>query len=377
MQVRSLLSHGLVCLVAFGSLMPSFAAAEPVWARLNVFKRIEADPDKEYRLTEANGPWLIMAATFLGDEAEEQAHDLVLELRRDFKLEAYIHDRVFDYSGEIESEKVNKFGEPAKMRYRRDQVYKEFAVLVGNFPSVDDRDAQKVLDRIKHISPEMLDPEKADRPLSGLRELQRQAWQAINSDKRDRGPMARAFIVTNPLLPPEFFNPPGLDPLLVEMNKGVEYSLLKCPGEYSVQVASFSGDVVLDQTKIAKLQKASFSSAESRLAEAALKAHEMTMALREKGFEAYEFHDRYISFVTVGSFNSVGTPRVDGQTEINPEIHRIMETFGSQNLSADGDAGSVKARSIKTKSFKQLPYDIQPLPVRVPRQTTSAVYTTR
>lgn len=377
MHIRTLLGRGLICLMASGWLFPATTQAEPFWQRLNFLKHIEADPEKDYHLTEANGPWLVMAATFLGDDSEQQAQDLVLELRREYKLEAYLHHRVFDFSGNVDGAKVNKYGEAAKMRYRRDESYKEVAVLVGNFPSVDDRDAQKVLDRIKHLHPATLDPEKVSRPLSGLRELQRHAWLAMEDEKRDRGPMARAFIVTNPLLPPEFFNPPGLDPLVVEMNKGVENSLLKCPGQYSVQVATFTGDVTLDQAKIAKLQNASFSSAESRLAEAALKAHEMTMALRAKGYEAYEFHDRYMSIVTVGSFDSVGTPRADGQTEINPEIHRIMETFGSQNLNNTADANSVHARSLKTKSFKQLPYDIQPLPVQVPKPAASSLYNTR
>ena len=38
----------------------------------------------------------------------------------------------------------------------------------------------------------------------------------------------------------------------------------------------------------------------SKLEEAAVKAHELTMALRKQGVEAYEFHDRYESIVTVG-----------------------------------------------------------------------------
>jgi len=47
----------------------------------------------------------------------------------------------------------------------------------------------------------------------------------------------------------------------------------------------------------------------SELEAAAEKAHRLAKALRMKGYDAYEFHDRYASIVTVGSFNSAGTPR--------------------------------------------------------------------
>ena len=40
------------------------------------------------------------------------------------------------------------------------------------------------------------------------------------------------------------------------------------------------------------------------------KAHKMTVALRAKGYEAYEFHDRYASIVTVGSYDRPDDPRL-------------------------------------------------------------------
>ena len=53
----------------------------PLGKRLIPFKRIDADPNKSYPLTAENGPWLIMAATFSGEKAREQAQELVYELR--------------------------------------------------------------------------------------------------------------------------------------------------------------------------------------------------------------------------------------------------------------------------------------------------------
>ncbi len=92
------------------------------------------------------------------------------------------------------------------MRYRRDKDIVEIAVLVGDFPTVDDPEAQKVLKKLKHAEPESLevDPEKSHQALATYRTLQKKAKQALfakKGDPDDRGPMANAFVVTNPLLP--------------------------------------------------------------------------------------------------------------------------------------------------------------------------------
>ncbi len=51
---------------------PSLRAAPP-WAKMVLFKHLEADPHELYPIADANGPWMIMAATFSGEGAEEQA----------------------------------------------------------------------------------------------------------------------------------------------------------------------------------------------------------------------------------------------------------------------------------------------------------------
>ena len=75
-----------ICLVgAVMTLVPvSLIQGAPPWAKLLPFARIEADPNKEYWLSEENGPWMIMAASFTGEGARTQARELILELRRDF-----------------------------------------------------------------------------------------------------------------------------------------------------------------------------------------------------------------------------------------------------------------------------------------------------
>jgi hypothetical protein len=184
------------------------------------------------------------------------------------------------------------------------------------------------------------------------------------------GPLARAFITRNPLLPDEYFVPKtGLDELVVKMNKNVEHSLLDCPGKYTVQVAHFTGEVILNQGEIRAIESGAEAGPESTkqgLAKAAEKAHELTVALRMKGWEAYEFHDRYASLVTVGSFDSVGTPRADGKVEINPQVHRIMQIFGGKSKKVPGGEDVTQPESLVGICF-----DVQPLPVEVPRRSIS------
>ena len=89
----------------------------------------------------------------------------------------------------------------------------------------------------------------------------------------------------------------------------------------------------------------------------------MCQALRTKGYEAFEFHDRHTSIVTVGSFDSVGTPRSDGKTEIDPQVHKLIETFSAPLVGATGQAPSRG----EARQIVNLPFDSQALPVEVPQ----------
>ena len=94
-------------------------------------------------------------------------------------------------------------------------------------------------------------------------------------------------------------------------------------------MALFTGPlVVMDQQRIQEIERGAKPELPSTLTKAAEQAHNLTEELRRLGYQGYEFHDRYSSIVTVGSFDSVGTPLANGKVEIDPRIHRIMETFG-------------------------------------------------
>jgi hypothetical protein len=314
---------------------------------------------------------LIFAASFAGDGASADARELMMELRKQYKLPAYVHSQRFDFTQEIEGIGINRDLTPKKMKYDKAGVFDEYAVLVGDFSSVDEPELQKTLKELKHARPKCLSSLSPSTTLrfAGLRALQKRLTG--NVEKKSRGPMGNAFATPNPLLPQEYFAPKGVDSLVLRMNKDVPHSLLDCPGRYTVRVATFRGNVIIDQRKVEEIEKG--GRMKSRLEQAAIDAHRLTEALREKGFEAYEFHDRHESFVTVGSFEWVGRPRADGKQEINPAILRKIQQFSPiQQPLLDKSGRSVAG--LQPRSLQGIPFDVQPWPVEVPKRSIATDY---
>jgi hypothetical protein len=99
---------------------------------------------------------------------------------------------------------------------------------------------------------------------------------------------------------------------------------------------------------------------ESRLVEAADKAHRLTEALRRRGWQAWEFHDRDESIVCVGSIDQLSVPGPDGRAVPHPEITRIVSGLGpDQALLARGQ--------MMPRAFDGILLDVQPRPIDVPR----------
>ena len=71
----------------------------------------------------------------------------------------------------------------------------------------------------------------------------------------------------------------------------------------------------------------------------------------------------------MGSFDSVGTPRSDGKTEINPKVLLVMKTFGGEPVQAAGlDPGR---GAMRLKSLAGINFDFQPVPVEIPKRSIS------
>ena len=326
-------------LVLLAVLIAAAVAEGQLWKRLVPTDRVAADPQGDYTLKETNGPWLIMAATFTGEGAEDQARRLTLELRQQFNLASFLHQMAFNYSDDAAGQGTGGqgnggYGAPQRKRYRREGDM-QFAVLVGEFPRIDDPEAQEMLDRIKQLRPKALHVEDGGKTAQAL--VQMRAFQDVMMAKmgveRNRGPMGQAFLARNPLLKREYFVPKGVDDFVAKMNSGVKYSLLDCPGNYSVRVATFRGRSVLqtsatDDGPVGGKSRRNKSN-DDALVEAAENAHLLTEELRAHNWEAYEFHDRTESIVTIGSFDEVAKKMPDGRLVATPAVHRILETFGA------------------------------------------------
>ena len=91
-------------------------AAKPPWHVVS-FRRVEADPQKPYRLAESNGPWLVFAASFAGDGALKEARTLVQELRKRYKLPAYVHSERFDFTDQMDGIGINPDRSRKRMKY--------------------------------------------------------------------------------------------------------------------------------------------------------------------------------------------------------------------------------------------------------------------
>jgi hypothetical protein len=315
---------------AYGGIAERNAGAEPQTSGA----ALPADGE-DFALNQENGPWLIVAASFSGNGAEKQAADLVRELRQSNRLRAYLHEMHFNFGDQSPGRGLDQYGAPVRRRYQRGDQVREYAVLVGDFTAIDDPNAQQTLDRIKTLQPAVLnvDISQTAQSMAQVRKLEDALLERLGK-KRKRGPMAQAFFTRNPLLPREYFVPKGVDPFVAKMNEGVEHSLLDCPGVYTVKVATFRGKTILQTSAQDRPDSKSFWNRRKKnhqiaLVEAAENAHLLTEELRAHGFEAYEFHDRTESIVTIGSFAQAAQRTTDGRIVPTPAAQRIIETFGA------------------------------------------------
>ncbi len=376
---------GIICAAVALLLLPAAGEArgQSGWLPASWFSQTQVDPKAMYPLAEKDGPWLVLATTFRGAGAREDARRLVQELRTQHKLPAYTHEKAFDYTGKQPGVGLNPDGSPKKMRYANAEQVVEVAVLVGDFASCEDPRAQKTLQKVKTLQPQALSGEGGkSRAFSDFRAMAGMAQAA-------KGPMHLAFMIPNPLLPEDFFARQEVDKFVLEMNADVPHSLLDCPARYSVRVATFTGAGTFDQAAIATgetstgggfvdvtkfvdaLRGSGWQSPslrnvplESRLVEAADRAHRLTEALRRQGWQAWEFHDRDSSIVCVGSIDQLAVPQADGKPLVNPEITRIITALGP-------DPVKLAQGLVEPRAFDGIMLDLQPKPIDVPRVPTS------
>ncbi|MBL4885029.1 MAG: hypothetical protein JKY95_10915 [Planctomycetaceae bacterium] len=258
--------------------------------------KIEAVKGKEYFLTKKHGPWMIMVAVFSapppelkaeGMGPEEAAQSLVYELRQK-GIPAY----TFWRKQSLESIKtIDRYQQQVIRKYELDS---EICVLAGNYNSPEGKEklARRTLDWIKKNKPKCFNEDGIYKPTPG-----------------QPGPLSGAFLTVNPMLNAEEVKGMQRDPVVINFNSHYEYSLLDNPGKYTVVVASFYGNSV---TQLSAQSGRNFNrKLTTGLENAADQAWQVMRVLREQEkMDAYVFHDRKKSIVTVGSFNSASDPRI-------------------------------------------------------------------
>lgn len=385
----------LVLCFAFVTMENLHSETPPV---LRFFKASSSTPsvsDADLELKAEHGPWLILAASFDGPEAHEKALELARELRKEYKLHSYVLPKQFDFTQTVQGSGFDSQGKQKKMKYADDRKVEGYGVLVGDFDSLDNPALQDMLKRVKTLKPKTLtgkeDVSKAYGTVSAYRRM-----IISKSDKAATasGPMATAFMIKNPLLPEDFFQPPKMDKFIKNLNQQAENSLLDCKSRFTVRVATFRGqeNIVVGKSRSGDAN----TNIGEALEHAAEQAHLAASVLRSAGYEAYEFHDRNMSIVTVGGFDSLGNGDSKGKFVYDPKIQKVIKEFGGAKDFKNSQVGPVPVartlldivnyrkipelntgteaeKLVKVKRYS-VPFDPEPKPMAIPRPETNGLY---
>lgn len=280
--------------------------------------RVEAEKNKVYTISKEHGPWMIMVASFsrVRDESlqteglspREAAMELMYRLRK-----AGIPAYVFEQQG-----KVERIATQNRMQQAEERIYAAqrgmICVLAGNYTGSDADDAKRTLDFVKKFDASfLLDQGGRFKPTPG-----------------QPTPLSGAFLTINPLLTPEEVQAASIDPLLVKLNTQYDHSLFENKGQYTLVIATFSGKSSRYATEDQEKSILDSFTISNSLDQAASDAWKMTDSMRnatkfgyDENLEAFLWHDRHKSIVTIGSFDSPDDPR----------IPRLIERFSAKQKS--------------------------------------------
>jgi hypothetical protein len=348
-----------------------------------------------------HGPWLVLAHSFEGDGAKAKAVQLAAELRTDFGLQAYCLPKNFDYSKTVPGAGFNVRGEQKKMRYQDDRIVESCAVLVGDYESIDGKDIEETLNKIKRIRPKSLQPGSGSSDPSKVSTNDYRNYIKKFVDRKDdpahkeSGPMRYAFNVRNPLLPEDYFRSPTVDQFVRELNRQPilkEHNLLDCKSNFTVRVLTLKGAMAY----VSWGRSSEIGDGPSQLEQAAEQAALVTKTLRAAGYEAYQFHDRDQSIVTVGGFQNLGTERADKTFQYDTAIQQVCDRFKCTEKITRTDFGvsqtprlllelvddkkipelTTGSRAEQLEYFRKLSvaFDIVPVPIAAPKLEAKSIY---
>jgi hypothetical protein len=311
-----------------------------------------------FSVTPQAGPWMILTASYRGDDSRLKAEEMCQELRqsrelRSKNLSAYVFNRAAEEK-QKEAERVAALREQHRqqlrlaglpedtpLRIKTIRIEDQYAVLVGGFK--DDGAARKYLDDVRKLKPsEKLQLKRyVPGPNGKMQE------EAVN-------PFQGAFVCHNPSMPAEkLAMDDGPDPRLKDYNAGESYSLLKCSKPWTLVVKSYTGTSVVQAQNTSKSlmdKMTSLNNSGAILNANAKQAHEVAEFLHKFGFPAYVLHTEFTSYVTIGGFEGAGDPRLmQAQQAFVADMNNPKSNLGQMNINGN------------VQFFKQ------PMPMAVPQ----------
>ena len=296
------------------------------------------------------GPWMVLITSYAGKDGPLRARKMVTELRRVYKLPAY----VFNYGAEEkrkELERVTALIAKQKevlkqanlpvdqpIRVRHAKIDEHFAVLVGGYPTMDA--AAKARDQLRALKLEpnpnvfmLVEPgDLLDRkfytPQEGTKGKTQSELVFVN-------PFEHAFPVHNPTSKVE--RPADAGKLeigkLRAMNSGESFSLLKAKGKFTLAIKQFHlPSVTAPRNEPAPTSMLEGFGLGKKTVDttdyAAENAHRFAEALRKSKLDAYVLHMTYFSVVTIGDFESVDQPELRAmQNLIDTRLAPALESL--------------------------------------------------
>lgn len=324
-----------------GVIVLIFLAWQPAGAG-----EIDAVRGKAYTLNGKHGPWMIMVTSFwpTSPEHEKQsakaANELVYQLRKK-GVPAYIHKQ------EEQVEEIESLDRTGRRRHKKlTSQHGMVAVLAGNYHNPDDKVAQQTLKFVKKFNPKV----SVD-------------WQGRQMEiPLD---LKKSFMTRNPMLSPEELARKNRDPLIVKLNSSGEHSLFDNRGKYTLVVAAFYGKSQIKPTSFGAFDRMIKNQSNISLDDAAHDSWELMTLLRKQGFDAYVYHERFRSIVTVGAFKSSN----DGQIARLVELFRAKEKINPETKQPAliAEAVQIPGKRKNDPPLKSFMLDPAPQLMEVPR----------
>lgn len=306
-----------------------------------------------FAITPQAGQWVVLVASFMGEQSGQLAYDFTLELRQHYHLNAYIYNRSADQRREAEADRQKTIqhemeivrehgGDPEQVHLHvpRIHVQDQYAVVIGGYPDVDA--AHDALLKIRKLPP----PSK--RFMDCIAHVQDDGRSHGAAGPQYLNPFERPMAIPNPAIPhqPRAFEP---DPFWKKLNENESYSLLKCRKPWTLVILELQGATVVqtEDKKQSLLEKLfTHDKAAEYLDATASQVHELAKALHEAPqlrLETYVLHTRSSSILTVGGFDSPN----------DPELKAMQQKLAAMKL--------IPQRGAQFHCFEK------PLPMQVPR----------